>query len=182
MTQIRSISILLLLSCSLLSFSQPIQKGTKLMGGTAEFRGILPDDGPNTFAIDLNPIVGVFVADNLAIGPGLTLAYSNTSDTDTKQTKFGISPLIRYYIGEGNIKYFGAGTLGYNWVDQQVGDVSTNSDFFNAGIGMGMAMFPAPPIGLDVQLLYLVNPRFSEDVNAIMLRIGIFAYKRPKKG
>lgn len=53
-------------------FSLP--KGTKLMGGTAEFRGIFPDENPNRFEIDLNPTVGIFIAENLAIGPGLNRA------------------------------------------------------------------------------------------------------------
>lgn len=161
--------------------AQELPKGTKLMGGTLEFRGVMPEMGPNTLAVDLNPIVGVFVAKNLAVGPGLTFAYSNTSDIDIKSTKFGISPLVRYYLGEGNLRYFATGSLGYSWVENKMNDVSTNANFFNGGVGMGMAMFPAPPIGLDVSLLYLVNPRFAEDVNALMLRIGIFAYKLPGK-
>ncbi len=161
-------------------FAQGIERTTKLMGGTLEVRGVLPDEGPNTFAIDLNPIVGLFIADNLAVGPGLNLAYANTSDTDTRSFKFGISPLVRYYTGSEKLKLFGQGTIGYNWVDIDAGEASSNDNFYNAGIGMGVAMFPVRSVGVEMSVNYLRNPRFNDGVDAIMLRVGIFAYKRPK--
>ncbi len=106
------ITTIILLAAFHLGFSQKIERTSKLMGGTLEVRGIMPDDGPNTFAIDFNPTVGIFLADNFAVGPGLNLAYSNTSDTDTKSFKFGVSPLVRYYVdlGDSNMKLFGQAT------------------------------------------------------------------------
>jgi hypothetical protein len=176
-----TITLIIVLIAFQMGSAQKIEKTTKLMGGTLEIRGVLPDDDPNTFAIDLNPVVGLFVADNLAVGPGLNLAYANTSDTDTEAFKFGISPLVRYYIGEGNMKVFGQGTLGYNWVNTNTGEVSDNDDFYNAGLGMGVAMFPVRAVGVEMSVNYLRNPRFNNGVDAIMLRVGIFAYKRPKQ-
>ncbi len=172
-------AVLLLISFQI-SFAQAIEKSTKLMGGTLEIRGILPDKGPNTFAVDLNPVVGLFIVDNLAVGPGFNLAFANTSETNTRSFKIGVSPLVRYYLGSETWKVFGQGTVGYNWVDIDSNEESTNDSFFNAGVGIGMAMFPVRSVGLEMSVNYLRNPRFSEGVDAIMFRVGIFAYKRPK--
>ncbi len=166
-------------SLALPAYGQEIEKTTLLVGGTAEVRGAFPDDGPNTYAVELNPIVGYFILDNLAVGPGFVLAYSNTPDRDANAFKIGISPLVRYYVGSGSVKPFAAATIGYNYARETVDGTSTHSDFLSAGAGLGVAVFPVRSFGIDISVNYVYNPRFNEDLNGVILRIGLFGYLRP---
>ena len=160
-----SLLALLVLTISIGATCQDLPKGTKLMGGSFEVRGVMPDEGPNTFAIDLRPAIALFVSNNFAIGPGLNLAYSNTSDIDTRSFKFGLSPLVRHYFGEGNKKIFGQGTIGYNWTEETSGGVTTSNNFVSGGVGIGIAIFPAPPIGLDMSLNYVISPLYVDGLH-----------------
>ena len=110
--------------CSLLSVSAQTEKGSKLIGvsfGSISYTNsnsqttysntptVYKSDG-HSFSISVNPNVGWFVKDRLAVGGGVSLSFynsnsksSNSSSTTTSESKYNspavyISPFARYYF------------------------------------------------------------------------------------
>lgn len=121
----KKLSLLVAGCFSLLSAFSQVEKGTKLVGvglGSISYTNsdsrttysntptIYNSDG-NSFSISINPNVAWFVADNLAVGAGVSVSFyssksnsSNTGSTTTSESKstqpsFYIGPLARYYFG-----------------------------------------------------------------------------------
>ncbi|MBN1769457.1 MAG: hypothetical protein JXR50_10695 [Prolixibacteraceae bacterium] len=81
----------------------------------------IPESGSTT-TVDLekvtefafNPQVGMFMADNLAVGVGLIYESLSTSDGDNKdsETSIGLAPFARYYFADFNkFRMFATATL-----------------------------------------------------------------------
>jgi hypothetical protein len=142
-----------LLLCTVLSFTALAQteKGTKLVGGT----GSIGFHDP--FSISLSPDVGIFLADNIALGASVQLSYS--SGDHFTNSSLGLYPFFRYYFGGSETnKAFGqinAG-FGHQWSKSTSSGFENKNSYnnTNVGIGVGMVHFITEQVGLEALLAY----------------------------
>lgn len=77
------------------------------INGTATVDGVSVTSGIKTRAFNLEPTLGYFVANGLALGAGVRYSSYNASDKDNDSkigyTSVGVAPFARYYI-KGNAK------------------------------------------------------------------------------
>lgn len=165
-------------------FSQ-VEKGTKLIGvgfGSFSFTNsnsqtsysntptVYKSDG-SSYSISVNPNVGWFVIDNLALGAGVSVSFygsksnsSNTSSTNTStynstQPSFYLGPFARYYFkgaekgrvftqinGQYGI-YGGKSTSKTNYGSASTTTTHPKGDW-NVGATAGYEYFINPSIGL----------------------------------
>ncbi len=105
------------------------ESGSMMIGGTG---GI--NFGDERSNLQLNPAVGFFVADQIAVGGMLNLRYSKVGEA--KVTNFGIAPFGRYYFtDEMPVKFFGQALIGFNSIKPKGVD-ATNFTVFGLGVGM----------------------------------------------
>lgn len=130
---------------------------------------IYNSDG-SSFSISINPNVAWFVADNLAIGGGVSFSFytsksksSNTSSTTTSENKstqpsFYIGPLARYYFGGSpgqpfvqlNYQYGISGGKSESETSTGASSKTTTNPKgdWNAGVAFGYEHFVTPNIGI----------------------------------
>ena len=158
-----------------------IQKGNVLVGG--DIAG-LHFGGGGYFNVSIDPKVGFFIRDNVAVG-----AYVNFGLTTAKGSEhtynYGVGALARYYINDPKTnvlkhgRLFFEGNVGIEGTNTK--DSSTNG--LGLGIGPGYAYFITPNIGLETLLKYngivgFGNQATSSTVN---LNIGFQIYLGRKK-
>jgi len=125
-----------------------ISTGSWMVGGNARI-----DADP--FFIQLNPDVGYFLMDNLAVGGNITISKLDGSDL-----VFGIGPFARYYlnngffgqiqfeylkIGDGNDTKYGL-SIGYSYELTESVRIEPIlpldfSDGFGIGVGVGLQAY-----------------------------------------
>ena len=104
--------------------------------------------------------MGYFVADNLMVGAALTTSVvRNDWDTgNTKQTNFGLGPLLRYYKFTANPQFAFYGEFGFSFgmgrYKQNGGD-PTKSTSFNMYLSPGFTWFPTKHWGVDLSMSLL---------------------------
>ncbi len=146
--------------------------GGILIGGSAGF-DVQFEDPDNAVSMDLQPQLGFFLLNDLAIGANLTFATFKVGDLSSNT--FAISPFARYYFGEGGVKIFIHAQAGYftSKVDFG-GDESTNKGPI-IQLGPGVAIFLNDHVALEGILAY--NRMGGDfDTSQIGLRFGIQAY------
>ena len=108
--------------------AQTVGKGAWMVGGSAGFNiQSIEDVDDSQTTIYLDPTLGYFIADDLAIG--LHLGFSSTSFGGESTSNFGLGPFVRYYVvdpifiqafvdldlsDDGGDPVFGA-SVGYSW-------------------------------------------------------------------
>ncbi len=108
--------------------AQTVGKGAWMIGGSAGFNiQSIEDVEDSQTTIFLDPTIGYFIADDLAIG--LHLGFSSTSFGGESTSNFGLGPFVRYYVvdpifvqafvdldlsDDGGDPVFGA-AVGYSW-------------------------------------------------------------------
>lgn len=147
--------------------------GGLLVGGTAGF-DVQFEDPDNIVTVDLQPQLGFFILNNLAIGGDLTLSYSKAGDVSTNV--FGISPFARYYFGEGGTRIFAHVQGGY--ITSKL-DFGSGDDLKSKGsliqLGPGVAFFLNDHVALEGILAYS-RMGGDFDTSQFGLRFGIQAY------
>lgn len=139
-------------------------KGTWMLGGNANFSSARPNvsGAKSTTTIGLNPNVGYFLINNLAVGASLGL--TSYSSAGLSATQFAIGPFVRYYVVDlgPKAKLFGQGQFGYGSLKFEDEDAETNVGW---GLGAGVAYFLNPSIALEGLLGY--NSNKSNETNAV---------------
>ncbi len=140
--------ILLFILCSCTLFAQ-YQQSTLMVGGTGGLN-ITSTGNNSVFSVGLNPSIGVFIADQAALGGILRFTVA-TSDGSTA-TNFGIGPFVRYYLDDAESTdrpFFLTANLGYE-------NASISGDFFDssdgglfAGGGVGLSFFVTDSVAID---------------------------------
>lgn len=125
----------------------------------------------NSFSISVNPNIGWFIKDNLAVGGGVSISFytsksesSNTSSTTTSESKstqpsFYLMPFARYYFGGTETsKFFVNGSVQYGIsFGNSKSSTSTGSSSetttkpkydWNAGLSLGYEYFLSKYVGL----------------------------------
>lgn len=108
------------------------EKGTYLLGGNAQFLGY---KGGSAFT--LAPNVGLFVADNLAVGARATLYFTDGDNA------WSIGPYGRYYFGKQTTgKFFGQAGI-------NLGGGNNSDVALGVGLGAGYALFLNQSVALE---------------------------------
>ncbi len=165
------------IALSLLSvpaFSQ-IQKGNILVGGDIANFNLGLEKG-SVFSMTINPKLGFFIQDNLAVGPDINLGLSSFSGTTA--FSYGIGALARYYFSDkANItplrhsRIFLEGTAGFRGENVSGGGSSTNG--LGLGVGPGYAYFITPNIGLETLLKYNGLVGFGNETTQSNLNLSV---------
>lgn len=163
--------------------SSPIDRGSKIIAGSAGWSRTTPERGSAETSISLSPSVLYFVRPHLAVGGSLTGAYDRR--TPVTSTGFGIGPEVRYYDGaltDRTLTFIRA-SLVPTWehfkTDQGVkADVTTwRSDF-----GAGIAQLIATHVALNGEVFYAKSwarrPQIDDasSTSAFGLRFGLTAF------
>ena len=135
---------ILLAACLLSGLAAVAQteKGSTMVGGS-----LVLQTGKDVSNFTLNPSVGVFAANNFALGAELNLSFSKAGET--KINSVGIGPFSRYYFGKTETKPFAI--TSFNWLNNTTksggNEVSTNG--FNFLLGMGFAAFVNETVAVE---------------------------------
>jgi len=141
-----AIILSILISCS--CFAQT-QKGSKMLGGSGSV------NFKEAFSLSLSPNLGYFIIEDLALGSGVSLNYSNFKEIEFQTFGGGVEPFIRYYFGKpAPIRVFAqANGSVYLLTIKNKAEVSThNRNAF--GGSLGIAYFISQQIGVEARLTY----------------------------
>lgn len=145
--------------------AQAVNQGAWMVGGDAGFTSqkIKDVDGSAT-TIFVNPNLGYFIADDLAIG--LSIGLTSVSDDDFDATFFGLGPFVRFYFADALFAQAGL-NLG-------LGD----DEFTEFQIGLGYSWFLDNSVAIEPMLFYnshnVDDPGF--DFTTFGLSIGVQAF------
>lgn len=150
------------------------------------------NDKSDTFTVNINPKIGYFIIDDLAIGLDLTLISNNETqssefgDIETKTTGFGIGPFARYYFANG---FFGEALVGLGSTKVKstsglLGEREIKSSTFGFRVGAGYSFLLGDHVAIEPTVNYSwedINPKdapsdYKETLSSIFLGIGISAY------
>lgn len=167
-----------------ISAKAQIQKGNLLVGGNIANIGMGLDNG-GIFSIDINPKVGVFVKNNLALGAYFNLDLSTAKGAGTN-VGYGIGGLGRYYVNDTAInllrhgRFFVEATVGIEGDNPSRGD---NTNGLGVGAGPGYAYFITPNVGLEALLKYDVIAGFGSKTtsNNLNFSFGFQIYLPSRK-
>lgn len=126
-------------------------QGTWLVGGSAGFTNAQSNSksGVSVLTLSVNPIVGYFIKDNLAVGTGFT--YESIS---RQYIKIGIGPIIRYYfiqIGE-NANILSQVGLYSGSFNPKYGDKRT---LYEVSLDLGFSYFLNENVALESVISYI---------------------------
>lgn len=161
-----------LLLCAGAAFAQPVQ-GSVLIGGTAGFNSTSFDED-NFTTVHLNPVLGFFITDQLAVGASATLTFFGG---DADGSTFGIGPFIRYYFNNsGDARFFGQAGIEYTSTDP--GEPFDSFSTFGFNVGAGVDWFLNPNVALEAVLAFgsAKEEDADESVTNIGLNIGVAAF------
>lgn len=165
-----------------------IQKGNLMVGANlADMSLGLQKDNTN-FSLSINPKLGYFIQDNIAIGGEVNLGFATAKGyTDIN---YLVGAFGRYYFSDQQAillkhsRFFieaNAGISGENHKPKDMPSSSTNG--LGIGFGPGVAYFITPNIGLEALLKYnlLVGFGSATTVNRLSFGLGFQIYLPTKK-
>ena len=158
---------------SLTAFSQTT-KGNFLVGGKGYLykytsKNAIGIDVQSGTQISLQPNIGYFFINNLAVGLNSSLVYSKTKGNSTSNTGYGLGPFIRYYFlkYDKNINFLLE--VNYNYLKE-----FKNPDFGNSyGIKTGPVIYFNSSVGLEFLLIYNHNYYSSDSFTTNDFQLGI---------
>ena len=181
MKTIKLIVVLILLS--FLPSTAQITKGNWMVGGSGSFdyAKLTPknsnssgsninytDDG--FYTVTLDPNIGYFIKDKLAIGVKINLfnSFAEFQSFNLNDTNIGISPNFRYYFLNVDKAYNIFIEPSYNYY--------TNNSLGNAsgfGLKSGLAIFLNSSVAIEPSLNYVYNESDTFKRNNFFLGLGI---------
>lgn len=162
-------SALLLLAAATLHAQT--EKGDVLVGGNLGFQ-----TGENASQFNLSPNVGVFVANNFAVGAALNINSSKQGILRT--STFGLGPFARYYFGQTMTKPFLV--TEFNFLSSSI-KTGENARISNNGfgwlLGLGFAAFVNESVAVEAVSGYNFNKfKDVEGSGGFALRLGFQVY------
>lgn len=142
---------------------------------------------PTTFNLAVNPKLGYFVMENLALGVDINFIYTrdtiSTSSETTSRTHFLMGPFGRYYfLLNDNLYLFFEASVG-------LGIRSTpelSKTLLGAGAGPGLSFFLTDNVALETMAKYnyyqTSGTDQTETVNNLNMSIGMIYYFRARPG
>lgn len=130
------------------------EKGKWMVGGNASYdlEKVQDVDG-NKQSYAIQPTVGFFIQDNLALGLGLGYAGNfekSSTGLETTSGEFTLMPFARMYKGDGNFKFFSQLGVPMAWgTDKVDGDKINTTESYGVAISPGVAYFPTERLGIE---------------------------------
>lgn len=149
------------------------EKGVLLLGGKGNF-DFYPNGTNESTNIEIQPTIAKFVTKNLALGGVLGLSYNKTGGVQVKT--FALTPMARYYFGNGFVRPFLVGQAGY--AQAKVND-NYNPEYTSGGMlftgGAGLVFFLTKSVGLETTI---ATSKGTGDINGAIfsLHFGMMAY------
>lgn len=164
-----------------------LQEGNMMVGASLADFGLDFQKGNTGFSMSLNPRIGYFVKDNIAIG-GIVKLGLNTQKNSTA-FDYGIGAFGRYYFTDKDIevlkssRWFVEVDFGFNGRNVKVNDVSANTNGLGIGFGPGLAYFITDNIALEGLLKYNITTGFGNSTtnNRLGLNLGFQIYLPTKR-
>jgi len=125
-------------------FSQ-IEQGTVMLGGDAYFNYSFPSGVKASSTLNISPIVGFFIVDNMAIGATMTF------NSIKGGSNFLIAPFMRAYYKDN---FYGQLQVGYGRSSFDVAGNTTTTSGLNTELDLGYTIFLTDNIALDPALYY----------------------------
>jgi outer membrane protein len=150
----KKLIFLLFLAFSLNTFAQiekPITKGNKILSGGGTIQSSTSGSGSfkqSVFSLSLNPGIGFFVINNLAIGLNTNIGYTNSSGSG--YYSLGIGPYVRYYFNNG---LFLKGDFSYNYL-HSLNSSPVKQKYHSFTPGIGYAFFLNQKVSLEPSISY----------------------------
>ncbi len=161
----------LLLAC--IQLQAQTQQGSMMIGGNAGFANSSQGDFSTT-VVSINPSIGYFVIDKLAVGASLGISFF--SGDLFEGTSFGVGPFARYYFTDGsNIRPFGQAGFDWSSFKPKEGDSQSNTGF---DIGVGASLFLNDHVAIDGIIGYNSMKADGEDdsTNTFGITFGVQAF------
>lgn len=147
------------------------EKGKFMVGGQVGYHGssVRDTDNKNNSLI-INPNVGYFVADNIAIGTGIGYEWSKYEQAnypESTESAFVLTPFGRMYSkNDGPVKFFGQLSVPMAWGTQKIDDTKTATTAnYGVELAPGIAYFPTSNIGVEFKVrgLFYNNSSVTEE-------------------
>ena len=168
MTRLCLLALLCLLN--VLSATAQTERGNLLLGGNGSVRFTDP------FMVSLNPNVGYFLADQLAMGSALFV--NALSSGSFNNTSLGITPFVRYYFGQTNLRPFVLAQAGYSriWPGYRNFGSPISEGMGDLSLGVGLTYFISRQVGLEATFSRrtLIRETFTD--NTLGLNFGFQIY------
>ena len=170
-----------------------IPKGKILLGGstnlsftsstyTDKYDGTKTGDS-KTATFELNPQVGYFIMDGLAVGLDLSYSSSKTKSGSGSwsdpTTMIGVGVFGKYYMGTTNIKPFGLAHLGVISTSTSPKDVDKDRGYA-MGLALGGAYFINESVAFELSLGYdyakfknKADNKSTTDAGVLGLNVGV---------
>lgn len=168
--------------CSALFFAAAAQsqitKGNWLVGGSASFSSFeskFHNNGSDItqtgLSFQINPNVGYFFVDKLAVGILPAFGYYNPSGSNNNSYSYGFGPFIKYYFLKPDklINPFAQASFGFNEGRNEASSISKSSGY---DLKAGTAIFFNSSVALEVAINYDYNKIDNTQNNNISLAIG----------
>ena len=168
--------LLTLTAVTALSFASQAQteQGKVIVGGGIGFSSNeVKDSGSKTTSFNIQPNVGYFVSDNIAIGAGIGYNWSkneNENLTDATYNSFRVAPFARLYTANSPVRFFGQLSVPMAWGSNKVDDKKTASTAnYGVNLSPGIAYFPTENIGIELSVrgLYYSNNNSTSEATDI---------------
>ncbi|RSK49505.1 hypothetical protein [Hymenobacter rigui] len=168
-------------------------KGTRVLGVSAGNLFFRSEASTSAFDVALEPVAGVFFANNWAVGVALPIEYHafryKRMDEHHNELITGVAPWLRFYIpSQSRHRVFAEAQIGalYNayWGRQLVYDplgVPRIGDFKGhdfggfVRIGAGYSYFLTPSVAIETMAAYQQGG-FTSGYDGLTLTIGLRAY------
>ncbi len=137
----------------------------------------------------LNPQVGYFIRDNIAIGGLVNLGVNYKKNAGTT-VSYGVGAFGRYYVSSKQMqllkhtRFFGEANVGISGENSKVsGSPSRTTNGLGIGFGPGISYFITPNIGLEALAKYNLTAGFgsSATINRLSFGVGFQIYLPTKK-
>lgn len=146
----------------------PIQAGNWIVGGNLGSLGY--NFSTESFNVNINPRLGFFILDNIAVGVGAVVGLTTLENQDNIWS-YGLVPFARYYFPEGASltgRFFGELEAGVS------GSTGTTDASFLGGVRGGYAHFVTNSVALEGTLGYTFSKANISSGNTVTgLGIGL---------
>jgi hypothetical protein len=134
---------------------QTVARGMFMAGGNAGFN-VVRSGGDSDAFFQLNPSLGAFIVDDLAVGGNLNVTLSDNV------TQFGFGPFVRYYFIPNA---FAQGGFGFNAT--KIRRFDTDGSLY-ANLGIGYSIFLNRAVALEP----IMSFNFGENQDVFGVNIG----------
>jgi hypothetical protein len=123
----------------------------------------------SAFSANINPQVGKFIFNGLAVGAGIDFSIQKAKNVDAI-TSYGLVPFVRYYfkkegeLNTSNERFFATAKIGFGGI--KANGVSSSSLIY--GVGVGYNHFFTSSVALEVGLGAVVNDATKTGVKSIV--------------